>query len=116
MPVEEANDDEEEDSGPFLRIESVVSLNPDAMKTEDVSCFSYSSGLYFELYKSLVLPGSKEIVFIKVYNIGVMRKHTIHYGFYLLVLDIVHIYMFWELTLKIIHSSLKLNGYEKLSP
>lgn len=34
-------DDEEassnEDSGPFLKIESVVSLNPEAMGTEDVS-------------------------------------------------------------------------------
>jgi hypothetical protein len=36
VPVEEVNDNEE-DSGPFLRIESVVSLNPDAMGTEDVS-------------------------------------------------------------------------------
>jgi hypothetical protein len=59
MPIEEVNENEE-DSGPFLRIESVVSLNPDAMKTEDVSSFSYPSGLYFELLKSLILPGSKK--------------------------------------------------------
>jgi len=32
---EETNDNE--DSGPFLKIESVVSLNPEAMGTEDVS-------------------------------------------------------------------------------
>jgi hypothetical protein len=32
---EEANSNE--DSGPFLKIESVVSLNPEAMGTEDVS-------------------------------------------------------------------------------
>jgi len=32
---DEANNNE--DSGPFLKIESVVSLNPEAMGTEDVS-------------------------------------------------------------------------------
>jgi len=30
-------DEDDEDSGPFLKIESVVSLNPEAMGTEDVS-------------------------------------------------------------------------------
>ena len=29
----------EDESGPFLRIESVVSLNPEAMATDDVSIF-----------------------------------------------------------------------------
>jgi hypothetical protein len=38
VPVEEMINNEE-DSGPFLRIESVVSLNPEAMGTEDVSSF-----------------------------------------------------------------------------
>jgi hypothetical protein len=42
---EEANNSE--DSGPFLKIESVVSLNPEAMGTEDVSsclilCFFFT--------------------------------------------------------------------------
>jgi hypothetical protein len=36
VPGEEVSNNEE-DSGPFLRIESVVSLNPDAMGSEDVS-------------------------------------------------------------------------------
>lgn len=35
-PGEEVSNNEE-DSGPFLRIESVVSLNPEAMGAEDVS-------------------------------------------------------------------------------
>jgi hypothetical protein len=38
--IREWDDDEasnNEDSGPFLKIESVVSLNPEAMGTEDVS-------------------------------------------------------------------------------
>jgi hypothetical protein len=48
VPVEDVNDNEE-DSGPFLRIESVVSLNPDAMGTEDVSFIWYFSGFCFEL-------------------------------------------------------------------
>jgi hypothetical protein len=36
LPGEEVSNNEE-DSGPFLRIESVVSLNPEVMGAEDVS-------------------------------------------------------------------------------
>jgi hypothetical protein len=100
MPVEEVIDSDE-DSGPFLKIESVVSLNPDAMKTEDVSSFSYSSGLCFELY---------EILGRRYFNIPFFMTCI-----YWRELRMLQICMFWEFSLKIIHSTLTLNSYGYLN-
>jgi hypothetical protein len=60
VPGEEVNNNED-DSGPFLRIESVVSLNPEAMVTEDVRSRFILSVIYHEFSKGSLFSGSKHV-------------------------------------------------------